>query len=97
MAFASKVAPAIAAGNTVVLKTSEKAPLTALLIAGILQKILPPGVINIVSGYGKTAGEPLAAHMKVRKVTFTGSGPTGKLIMAAAARSNLKNVTLELG
>ena len=93
-----KIAPALIAGNTVVLKTSEKAPLSALVIGRLCQEIgLPSGVLNILSGYGRPAGEAIAKHMRIRKVSFTGSAATGRAIKQAAAGSNLKNVTLELG
>lgn len=93
-----KLGPALAAGNTVVLKPAEQTPLTALRVGELLLEAgLPPGVVNIVPGFGETAGAAIAEHMDVDKVAFTGSTETGKLIMQAAARSNLKRVTLELG
>lgn len=93
-----KLAPALAAGNTVVLKTAEQTPLTAVLIAELaLEAGFPEGVINVVSGYGNTAGQALAEHMDVDKVAFTGSTEVGRKVMAAAAGSNLKAVSLELG
>jgi len=92
----AKIAPAIVAGNTVVLKTAEQAPFCALLICEILQQELPPGVLNVISGYGEECGEPLIAHEKVRKVTFTGSFSVGKIIATKAA-PKLCPVTLELG
>lgn len=96
--FAWKVGPALATGNTIVLKTAEQTPLTALVVAKLLHEAgLPPGVLNIVSGYGPTAGAPLASHMDVDKLAFTGSTDTGKTVLELAARSNLKPVTLELG
>ncbi|RHN63527.1 putative aldehyde dehydrogenase (NAD(+)) [Medicago truncatula] len=96
--FAWKVGPALACGNTIVLKTAEQTPLTALLVAKLLHEAgLPPGVLNIVSGYGPTAGASLASHMDVDKLAFTGSTDTGKTVLELAARSNLKPVTLELG
>lgn len=96
--FAWKVGPALACGNTIVLKTAEQTPLTALVVAKLLHEAgLPPGVLNIVSGYGPTAGAPLASHMDVDKLAFTGSTDTGKTVLELAARSNLKPVTLELG
>src|SRR5215210_337551 len=91
-----KIAPAICAGNTIVLKAAEDAPLAVLLIAEICQAHLPPGVVNIVTGYGKECGEPLAAHPRVRKVSFTGSTAVGKAIMRAAAE-RIAPVSLELG
>lgn len=96
--LAGKVAPAIAAGNTVVLKTSEKAPLTSLYIAKLIKKAnFPPGVINIISGHGEPSGAALASHMKVRCISFTGSSLTGQKIQVAAAKSNLKQCLMELG
>ncbi|KAL2670362.1 hypothetical protein Neosp_014829 [[Neocosmospora] mangrovei] len=96
--FINKVAPAVAAGNTVVLKSSEKAPLTSAKLAGLVQKAgFPRGVINVLSGHGHVSGATLASHMDVRLITFTGSGRTGRLIREAAAKSNMKNVVLELG
>ena len=92
----AKVAPAIVAGNTVVLKTAEQAPFCALLLAEILQEELPAGVLNVISGYGEEAGELLVKHSDVRKITFTGSYEVGKIIMSNAA-SKLCPVTLELG
>uniref|UniRef100_A0A2P2L550 aldehyde dehydrogenase (NAD(+)) n=1 Tax=Rhizophora mucronata TaxID=61149 RepID=A0A2P2L550_RHIMU len=96
--FAWKVGPALACGNTIVLKTAEQTPLTALYAAKLLHEAgLPSGVLNVVSGYGPTAGASLASHMDVDKISFTGSTDTGKIIFDLAARSNLKPVTLELG
>jgi len=92
-----KVAPALAAGCCVVLKPAEQTPLTALLLGELIQEAgFPDGVVNVVPGYGETAGAALAAHLKVDKVAFTGSTEVGKLIVAAAA-GNLKKVSLELG
>ena len=96
--FSWKIGPAIACGNTVVLKTAEQTPLSALVVAqGIKEAGFPPGVINIISGFGKIAGAAISAHMDVDKVAFTGSTAVGRTIMKAAANSNLKKVTLELG
>lgn len=96
--FAWKVAPALACGNTIVLKSSEQTPLSALYAATLLQEAgLPPGVLNVVSGFGPTVGASLAGHMDVDKFAFTGSTDTGKKILELAAKSNLKKVTLELG
>jgi aldehyde dehydrogenase (NAD+) len=93
-----KVAPALACGNTVVLKPSEVTPLTALLLAEILQEAeIPDGVFNVVPGPGETAGARLAAHPQVDKIAFTGSTEVGKLIARASVESNLKRVSLELG
>ncbi|KAL5813919.1 hypothetical protein ACOSQ4_024560 [Xanthoceras sorbifolium] len=96
--FAWKVGPALACGNTIVLKTAEQTPLTALYVAKLfLEAGLPPGVLNVISGYGPTAGAALASHMDVDKLAFTGSTDTGMIVQELAARSNLKPVTLELG
>ncbi|XP_074274412.1 benzaldehyde dehydrogenase, mitochondrial-like isoform X2 [Silene latifolia] len=96
--FAWKIGPALATGNTIVMKTAEQTPLTALYAAKLLQEAgLPEGVLNVVSGYGPTAGAALASHMDVDKLAFTGSTETGKLVLGMAAESNLKPVTLELG
>ncbi|XP_039260182.2 aldehyde dehydrogenase, mitochondrial-like [Styela clava] len=93
-----KLAPALAAGNTVVMKTAEQTPLTALHIAALIKEAgFPAGVVNIISGYGPTAGAAISEHMDVDKVGFTGSTEVGHLIMQAAGKSNLKRVTLELG
>jgi acyl-CoA reductase-like NAD-dependent aldehyde dehydrogenase len=98
MMAAWKVAPALACGNTVVLKPSEETPLSALLLAEILQEAeIPDGVFNVVPGFGETAGARLAAHPGVDKIAFTGSTEVGKLIAMASAKSNLKRVSLELG
>lgn len=92
-----KVAPALAAGCTVVLKPSELTPLTAIELASIADQAgLPAGVLNVVSGLGPEAGAPLAEHPDVDKVAFTGSVPTGRKIMQAAA-AEIKNISLELG
>ncbi|XP_073274365.1 benzaldehyde dehydrogenase, mitochondrial-like [Primulina huaijiensis] len=96
--FAWKVGPALACGNTIVLKTAEQTPLTALYVAKLFQEAgLPDGVLNIVSGYGPTAGAALASHMDVDKLALTGSTETGKVVLELSAKSNLKSVTLELG
>jgi phenylacetaldehyde dehydrogenase len=92
-----KLGPALTTGNTVVLKPAEQTPLTALRLAGLIAEAgVPDGVVNVVTGFGETAGAALAAHNLVDKVAFTGSTEVGKLIVAAAA-GNLKKVTLELG
>ncbi len=96
--MAWKWAPALACGNTLVLKPAEQTPLTALRIAQIASEVgFPPGVVNVVPGYGPTAGAALASHPDVDKIAFTGETGTGKLVMTAAAQSNLKRVSLELG
>src|ERR1700676_5739850 len=93
-----KLGPALAAGCTVVLKPAEQTPLSALRVGELINEAgFPPGVVNILPGYGPTAGAALARHMDVDKVAFTGSTEVGLLIMRAAADSNLKRVTLELG
>lgn len=93
-----KIGPALAAGNTMVLKSSEKSPLSCLVVARCMAEIgFPKGVLNILSGLGRPCGEAMAKHMEIRKIAFTGSTITGKAIKKAAAESNLKNVTLELG
>lgn len=94
---AMKLAPALAAGCTLVLKPAEQTPLTALMLAGILECAgLPAGVVNVLTGYGHEVGAALAAHPGVDKVAFTGSTETGRALMMAA-RGNLKKLTLELG
>ena len=96
MMAAWKLAPALAAGNTVVLKPSEQTPLTALKLAPLLAELFPPGVVNIVCGRGESVGAPLVAHARVRMVSLTGDVGTGQKILAAAA-GNLKRTHLELG
>ena len=92
-----KLGPALAAGCTVVLKPAEQTPLSALRLGELIEEAgFPAGVVNIVTGYGETAGAALAAHPEVDKVAFTGSTEVGKLIVHAAA-GNLKKVSLELG
>src|ERR1700728_1156755 len=92
-----KLGPALAAGNCVVLKPAEQTPLTALRLAELMAEAgVPDGVVNVVPGFGETAGAALAMHNGVDKVAFTGSTEVGKLIVAAAA-GNLKKVSLELG
>ncbi|CAI9297425.1 unnamed protein product [Lactuca saligna] len=88
----------LACGNTIVLKTTEQTPLTALYVAQLLHEAgLPPGVLNIVSGFGPTAGTALASHIDVDKIAFRGSTETDKIVQELAAKSNLKPYTLELG
>ena len=97
MMAAWKLAPALAAGCTIVLKPAEQTPLSALRFGELLQEAgFPEGVVNIVTGFGETAGAALANHPDVDKVAFTGSTEVGKLIVKAAA-GNLKRVSLELG
>ena len=93
-----KLGPALATGNCVVLKPAEQTPLTALRLAELIAEAgVPEGVVNVVPGFGETAGAALAAHYDVDKVAFTGSTEVGKLIVAASGASNLKKLTLELG
>ncbi|XP_013200200.1 aldehyde dehydrogenase 1A1 [Amyelois transitella] len=96
--FSNKVTTALAAGCTVVVKPAEQTPLSALALAALLAEAgLPPGVVNVVNGYGETAGNALTHHPNVNKISFTGSVEVGKLIQQAAGVNNLKRVTLELG
>jgi len=93
-----KIGPALATGNTIVLKPSEITPLTALKLAGLINEAgFPPGVVNIVNGYGHTVGQAISEHPLIEKVAFTGSTLTGRKILRASAETNLKVVTLELG
>ncbi|MFO0797953.1 MAG: aldehyde dehydrogenase family protein [Gemmataceae bacterium] len=93
-----KWGPALACGNALVLKPAEQTPLTALRVAKLAQEVgFPDGVINVVPGYGPTAGAALSGHPDVDKIAFTGETSTGKIVMKAAADSNLKRVSLELG
>jgi aldehyde dehydrogenase len=91
-----KLAPAIAAGNAVVLKPAEQTPLSIMVFVELIQDILPPGVLNIVNGFGLEAGKPLATSSRIAKVAFTGETTTGRLIMQYASE-NIIPVTLELG
>lgn len=93
---ALKIAPALCAGNTLALKAAEDAPLAVLLMAEICQDILPPGVLNVLTGLGEECGGPLAQHPLVRKLSFTGSTEVGKIVMRAAAE-RIVPVSLELG
>jgi len=93
-----KLGPALATGCTIVLKPAEQTPLTALYLGALAREAgFPAGVINIVPGLGPSAGAAISSHPNIDKVAFTGSTEVGRLIMAAAAGSNLKRVTLELG
>ncbi|XP_055781412.1 aldehyde dehydrogenase, mitochondrial-like isoform X2 [Salvelinus fontinalis] len=93
-----KLGPALATGNTVVMKVAEQTPLTALYVASLIKEVgFPPGVVNILPGMGPSAGSAIASHMDVDKVAFTGSTEVGHLIQQASGSSNLKKVTLELG
>ena len=92
-----KLGPALAAGCTVILKPAELTPISALFLGHLIQKSgIPKGVVNIVTGYGETAGQALSEHPGVDKITFTGSTEVGKKIVEASI-GNLKKVTLELG
>ncbi|VFQ63071.1 unnamed protein product [Cuscuta campestris] len=96
--FAIKVAPALAAGCTMVVKPAEQTPLSALYYAHLAKLAgIPDGVLNVITGFGPTAGAAISSHMDIDKVSFTGSTEVGRLIMQAAATSNLKSVALELG
>ena len=98
MQIAWKIAPALAAGNSVVLKPAEQAPLSALLLAELFVEAgAPAGVLNVVNGYGGDAGAPLALHRDVAKISFTGSTVTGKKMLVYAGQSNMKRVSLECG
>jgi aldehyde dehydrogenase (NAD+) len=93
-----KLAPALATGNTVVMKPAEQTPLSALRMGELIVEAgFPEGVVNLLPGFGPTAGAAIASHMDIDKVAFTGSTEVGRLIMEAAAKSNLKRITLELG
>jgi aldehyde dehydrogenase (NAD+) len=93
-----KWGPALAAGCTIILKPAEQTPLTALRVAELAQEAgFPDGVINVIPGYGPTAGAAISSHMDIDKVAFTGEYITGQIVMEAAAKSNLKRVSLELG
>ncbi len=94
--MALKIAPALVAGNTVVVKSAEEAPLAVLRICELMNRVLPPGCFNMLSGFGPECGAPLVVHPLVRKVTFTGSVEVGKIV-ARAASDKLIPVTLELG
>jgi len=93
-----KIAPALACGCTIVLKPAESTPLSALYVASLVKEAgFPAGVLNVVNGYGASAGGAISSHMDIDKVAFTGSSEIGQLVAEAAAKSNLKRVTLELG
>lgn len=96
--MAWKIGPALATGNVVILKPAEQTPLTALYVAQLVKEAgFPPGVVNIIPGYGPTAGGAIASHPGIDKIAFTGSTGVGQIVMQEAAKSNLKRVTLELG
>lgn len=92
-----KLGPALACGNTVVIKAAEQTPLSILYLARLVQEAgFPPGVVNILNGEGRTAGAAIASHLDIDKIAFTGSTPTGREVMKMAA-VNMKNITLETG
>ncbi|PFX22575.1 Retinal dehydrogenase 1 [Stylophora pistillata] len=92
------ISSALACGNVAIVKPAEQTPLTTLYVGSLFREAgFPPGVVNIISGYGPTAGAAISEHMDINKVSFTGSTEVGRIIQAAAAKSNLKRVTLELG
>jgi aldehyde dehydrogenase (NAD+) len=98
VSFIIKLAPALACGNTVVMKPSEVTPLSALRVCSMFEEAgFPPGVVNVVNGYGHAVGQAMSEHPIIAKISFTGSTLTGRKIMETAAKTNLKNVTLELG
>lgn len=98
MMAAWKLAPALSCGNSVVLKPAEQSPLSALLLAKLFSEAGgPDGVFNVITGFGEEAGKPLALHMGVDKIGFTGSGEVGKLMLIYAGQSNMKRVTTECG
>lgn len=93
-----KLGPVVATGCTTILKPAEQTPLSALYIAALTKEAgFPKGVFNVITGYGPTAGHAISNHMDIRKVAFTGSVEVGQLVMEAAAQTNLKKVSLELG
>ncbi|XP_014486380.1 PREDICTED: retinal dehydrogenase 1-like [Dinoponera quadriceps] len=98
MMLSWKWGPALATGCTIILKPAEQTPLTALYAAALAKEAgIPAGVVNVIPGYGPTAGAAISEHPDIRKVAFTGSTEVGQIVMAAAAKSNLKRVSLELG
>lgn len=97
MFAASKIAAPLVAGNTVVIKPSEHTSLSAIRLGELALDVLPPGVLNVVTGYGAEAGDALVVHPRVRRIAFTGAAPTGRLIQQRAASASVKSVSLELG
>ncbi|KAI0319931.1 aldehyde dehydrogenase [Amylostereum chailletii] len=98
MMMSWKLGPALATGNAIVIKPSEFTPLSALRMGSLIKEAgFPPGVVNILVGYGHTVGAAISEHMDIDKVAFTGSTLVGRMVQAASAKTNLKNVTLELG
>ncbi|KXS12586.1 putative Iad1-indole-3-acetaldehyde dehydrogenase [Gonapodya prolifera JEL478] len=93
-----KVGPSVACGNVIIIKTSEKTPLSGLLLGALAKEAgFPDGVIQVVSGYGPSAGQAIVEHPEISKIAFTGSGRTGRRILETASKTNLKKVSLELG
>ncbi len=97
MFAAAKLGPALMAGNTVIEKPSEQSPLSASILAEICAEVLPPGFVNIITGFGKEAGDAIVRHPKIKRIAFIGSVPTGMAIQRSAAEVAVKNLTLELG
>jgi betaine-aldehyde dehydrogenase len=97
MFAASRLAAPLMAGNTIVIKVAEQAPLSPTLLGELCRDVLPPGVVNIVTGLGAEAGDALVRHPGVKRLAFTGSVPTGLAVQRAAAETTVKDVTLELG
>ncbi|KAM9331105.1 aldehyde dehydrogenase 1A1-like [Gastrophryne carolinensis] len=96
--FCWKIGPALCCGNTIVMKPADPTPLSALYMASLIKEAgFPPGVVNVVPGFGPTAGEAITTHMDIDKVAFTGSTGVGKLLTQASGRTNLKRTSLELG
>ena len=93
----SRAVPALVAGNAVIVKPAETSPLSTLILAEIVQSTLPPGIFNIITGKGATAGDAIVRHPKIKRLGFIGSVPTGLAIQRAAAETCVKNITLELG
>ena len=91
-----KIAPALAAGNCIVLKPAEQTPASILVLLELINDLLPAGVLNVVNGYGLEAGKPLASSTRIAKIAFTGETTTGRLIMQYAS-ANIIPCTLELG
>src|SRR5699024_12651299 len=90
-----KIAPALAAGNCIVLKPAEQTPASIMVLIELIQDILPPGVLNIVNGFGVEAGKPLASNSRISKIAFTGETTTGRLIMQYAIENKI-TVTIKL-
>jgi acyl-CoA reductase-like NAD-dependent aldehyde dehydrogenase len=97
MFAASKLAAPLLAGNTVILKAPDQAPLSTLRLGELLADVVPPGVVSFISGIGSVVGPPLISHPSIRRIAFTGSVPTGQLVLRTAANAGIKSVSLELG